>query len=521
MTTAEGSPVSDFSLSRRSVLVGGFGVASTAALATFGPVGTAAAAPAPAPQADPPPIDFDFDTGNFIRDLVSKTNPGSFEDIVAPMDVTILERVTHMATTSWFDAVAPYHPTAVGVYSRIGRRPAGESATNRNKNIAALHATNQVIRGVVREREPAFRQLMIAVGLNPDDNSEDPTSPVGIGNLAGKAVVAGRLHDGMNQLGTERRRYNPRPYMDYTGYRPVNTAFRLSHPSRWQPQMTPHRRRLGAGVGDKGIFIIQHFVTPQMRLTKAHTFRDPRRFHVAPPDHTDHTRPRDYKRSVDEILDASAGLTDKQKVTAEFFDNKLLGIGMSGLAAANAHELDLDGWVHLFLSNSTAIFDATIAVWHQKTKYDAVRPFSAVQHVYGRRRVTAWGGPGRGTVHDMPADEWASYLNVGDHPEYPSGSTTLCSAEAQATRRFLGDDLLDWRYRVPAGSTLVEPGISPARDVELYFPTWTDFVRDCAISRVWGGVHFRKTIERSVEFGEQFGDLAYEFVQRHVRGDVD
>jgi hypothetical protein len=33
-------------------------------------------------------------------------------------------------------------------------------------------------------------------------------------------------------------------------------------------------------------------------------------------------------------------------------------------------------------------------------------------------------------------------------------------------------------------------------------------------------VHFKKTVERSVEFGVQFGDLAHEFVQRYINGDV-
>ena len=126
-----------------------------------------------------------------------------------------------------------------------------------------------------------------------------------------------------------------------------------------------------------------------------------------------------------------------------------------------------------------------------------------------------------GTVNDITADEWASYLNVGDHPEYPSGSTTLCSAEAQATRRFFNDDVLNLRFTYPAGSTRVEPRLTPASDVELRYATWDDFVQECAISRVWGGVHFSKTVERSIDFGVQFGDLAYEWVQRYINGDVD
>ncbi|GAA4733300.1 vanadium-dependent haloperoxidase [Phytohabitans rumicis] len=501
-------------LGRRSVLIGGAGGAAALAM---GYPGTATAGPLAAAA----PIPFDLDTGNIIRDLSGAVDSRSLPD-VAPMDVTLHMRITHMVSIAWFDACAPYHPTAVGVYTRIGRRPSSESATNRNRNIAAVYGTFQVIKGVAPDRLPAFRTLMAAIGLNPDDNSEDPTSPVGIGNLAGKGVVAARLRDGMNQLGDVGRRYNPVPYRDYTGYRPVNTAFKLVNPSRWQPQLTPHRRRHGAGVGDKGIFTVQHFVTPQLGRTKPYTFKDPGQFRLAPPEFSDHHRVRDYKRAVDEMLGASAALTDERKVKAEFFDDKLLGIGRAGIAAGIAHpELDLDGWVHLFLTTSLAIFDALVAVWHQKAKYDAPRPFSAIRHVYGHRRVTAWGGVGKGTVNDIPADEWTSYLNVGDHPEYPSGSTTLCSAEAQAARHFLGDDVLGWRYPIPAGWTAVEAGITPASALELHWPTWTDFVQDCAISRVWGGVHFKKTIERSIEFGEQFGDRAYRFAQRYINGDVE
>ena len=281
----------------------------------------------------------------------------------------------------------------------------------------------------------------------------------------------------------------------------MNTAYELVDPARWQPAIHPHRRRVGGGPGDKGIFVVQRFVTPQLARVKAHTYRDPSRFGLPEPVHL---RGANYKRSVDDILAASAGLTDAQKVKAEFFDNKFLGIGQATMAAGRAHDLT---WttVHLHFATAVAQFDDLIAAWYHKRRFDAVRPFSAVRHVYGNRKVTAWGGVGKGTVSDMPANEWASYLPVGDHPEYPSGSTTLCAAEAQAARRFLGDDVLEWKHSVPAGSLLTEPGLVPAKDFELNYGTWTEFVRECAISRV-GWRHFRNTVETSMEWGKQFGD---------------
>jgi hypothetical protein len=529
MTTSGRPPALGFSPKRRSLLLGGLGAASTAALATVGHPGTAAAGQPTSPPAKKAAVDFDLDHDNYIEWFQpSDENAGvsPVSDLFGPMDVTIFLWANRLTGLAWFDAVAPYHETAVGVHSRIGRRPSSESATNRNMNIAAICAQHQLIKKLLPTRVKVIEDLMTSLGLNPDDESENPTSPIGIGNIAGKSVFEAHKRDGMNFLGFEGgRRYNPRPWADYTGYRPVNTPFELVDPTRWQPQLTPHNgRRVGGGPGDTGIYVAQHFVTPQIRLVKPLIFKDAQQFNIAPPDHTNQAGSRKYKRSVDEVLEASAALTDKQKAIAEVMDNKVWGIGHSAIFIARKHdqngELGVQGWARFLLTHILATFEPLIADWNLKAKYDAVRPVSAVRHVYGRREVTAWGGVGMGTVHDLPGDEWSSFLPVGDHPEYPSGSTTLCSSASQCARRFFGDDDLSWKFTFAAGSSKTEPGHVPANDIELDFPTWTEFTMNCAQSRVWGGVHFKTTVERSVQFGQQFGDMAHEFVQRHVKGDV-
>src|SRR5215470_9111939 len=226
MTTSGRSPASGLLPGRRSVLLGGLGAASTAALATLGGTSTAAASQSAEPQ-----IEFNLDTDNYIKwfqpdDAHAGISPSA--EILGPMDVTVFLWINHLTALAWFDAVAPYHETAVGVHSRIGRRPSSESATNRNMNIAVIYAQYQLLKEVLPKRVAPMRALMTALGLNPDDDSENPTSPVGIGNIAGKSVFEDLKHDGMNFLGYEGgRRYNPRPWADYTGYRPVNTAFEL------------------------------------------------------------------------------------------------------------------------------------------------------------------------------------------------------------------------------------------------------------------------------------------------------
>lgn len=487
---------------RRAVLLGG--VAGAGALA-LGPPATAAARE-PATTLD----HFDFDTGNAIIDVFVPQNAEGTAAAIASNDATMVLRQTTLIQNAWFDAVAPYHPTAVGIYSRLGRRPASERATNRHRNIAMLHASHRVLMHMLPQQAKYWRALMTSVGLDPDDEREDTTTPVGIGNLAAKAVIAARLRDGMNELGDEGgRRYNLLPYRDYTGYEPVNTALDLKDPSRWQPNLTASRL---------GIYTAQHFATPHMGRVRPYSFRHPSEFRVPPPVDSDHRNRRAYRRQVDEVLDATASLTDEMKMTAELYDDKFIGLGASvGVAAMNAG-LDLDGWVESHIVSAIAEWDAAIAIWYYKRRYDAVRPFSAVRHVYGDKPVTSYGGPGKGTVHDIPASQWRAYLNVADHPEYPSGSAGLCSSHAQALRRYFDSDDLDFSFPVARGSSRREPGITPANDLVLHVSSWSEFTRVCGLSRFWSGVHFMPSVTAGWDLGTAIGDRAYEFVREHIEG---
>ena len=139
-----------------------------------------------------------------------------------------------------------------------------------------------------------------------------------------------------------------------------------------------------------------------------------------------------------------------------------------------------------------------------------MRPFSAIKHVYGDELVMAWGGPGMGAV-EIPASQWQSYLQEADHPEYPSASSCVCNAQAQAMRRYTGTDELNWMVHFPAGSSRIEPGLTPAEDIQVTIATWTEFAETCGESRVWAGVHFYPAIAASAEICSAFGDTTFEY----------
>ncbi len=366
---------------------------------------------------------------------------------------------------------------------------------------------------VLPDNEDDWRALVANVGFDPDDDSTDLSSPVGIGNAAAEAVIESRARDGFNRDGDEGgRKYNLTPYADYTGYEPVNTPYEIEDPSRWQPLLV----RQGSGT-----YTAQQFVTPQYAITEPFSLEDPNKFETPPPAQSNwQENPGAYQQQTDDVLQASAELTDHQKTSAEFFDNKFASLGRAGNHVRLEEELTLEEFIQFDWMVQVAAFDGGIVMWKDKIEYDAVRPFTAIQFLYGNDQLTAWGGPGEGTVDDILGDEWMSYLPTGDHPEYPSATTCLCAAHAQANRRYLGTDEFGWEVERAAGSSIIEPGVTPESDVTLSFPTFTDFEQECGKSRFWGGVHFMPSIDEALEVCRPIGDRAYELMRRHVDGDA-
>ncbi|MFG2562893.1 DUF6851 domain-containing protein [Streptomyces sp. NPDC048496] len=454
---------------------------------------------------------FDLDSGNALSEVVYPKFQRVSREQSSGRSVSLTVDHAMLIEMPWFDAIAPYHPTATGIFSDLGRRPKDERTT-RNKNIAVIYSAFTSLNALLPQYKSRWLEMMESAGLDPDNTKEDPTTPSGIGILAAKNAMAARADDASNRKGDiGGRKYNRQPYADYTGYKPVNSADELRNPSRWQPNV----------VSTNSVYKVQQFATPQFGRLKPFSYDSPTRFKVSPPTNSNHHNHRAYKRQADEVLKASAGLNDRQKMTAELFNDKVLTFGaVAGTPVVTGGKYDTEKMVQYITSSDVAFVDVTIATWYFKRKYDSVRPFSAIRHLYGNKKITAWGGPQKGTVSDITGDEWQSYLNMNsaDHPEYPSATSSLCLSFAQQVRRFTGTDKIDISVPVAQGSSLVEPGVTPASDVTLRWSNWTDFARDCGESRVWAGENFPSSIEATYQYAPEIGDLSYNFVQRKLNG---
>ena len=411
----------------------------------------------------------------------------------------MVARALAIVHTCVFDAWAAYDRVAVG--TRLGgslRRPARErSLANKNAAIsfAAYHAAVDLFPG---SKSTVFDPLMASLEY-------DAAAPVGageIGELAARAVLDIRHRDGSNQLGDEPGGAAGVPYSDYTGFVPANAPMDLRapfdpstihNPEAWQPLR--YVDATGAVVTPGFIGPHWQHVTP-FALGSTAELRSPSgpaRFGSA-----------EYAAQTEALLEVSAALTDEHKVIAEYWADgprsELPPGHWNVLAQLVAHrdrhgdsERDVDQAVKLFFALTNAVFDAGICAWDNKCAFNSVRPITAIRYLFQGRTVRAWAGPGRGTQL-IPGEEWFPYQTTTfptpPFPEYSSGHSTFSGAGAEILRLFTRSDRFSASVRISAGSSRVEPGLTPAKDVVLSWPTFSAAADQAGISRRYGGIHF-------------------------------
>jgi hypothetical protein len=415
---------------------------------------------------------------------------------------TFAARALAVAHTCMFDAWAAFDAHARPTISTVPRRPASER-TEEAKTIAISYAAYRALSDLFPTRIALFDELMAALQLDPGDQSDDGSRPSGVGNAACAAVLEVRRHDGSNQLGDEN---GGARYSDYTNYHPVNTSEILLDPNRWQP--------LRAANGT-----VQTFLAPYWRHVTPFALESADQFRPSAP--AEYPRPR-YWRQAEEILSRSAALTDRHKVIAEYWADGPGSETPPGhwnlfaqfVSARDGHSLDDD--VRMFFALNNALLDASIAVWDCKVFFDYVRPVSAIRFLYAGRTVNAWRGPGLGSG-PIAGEAFQSYIATPPFAEYTSGHSAFSAAAAYILKRFTGSPRLGAMYRALKGSSTIEPGITPSRDIDLEWRTFDEAADEAGLSRRYGGIHFREGDLQSRQMGRQIGAVVWKKALDHFQ----
>jgi hypothetical protein len=84
-----------------------------------------------------------------------------------------------------------------------------------------------------------------------------------------------------------------------------------------------------------------------------------------------------------------------------------------------------------------------------------------------------------------------------------------------------GTNELGWEVPFAAGSSFVEPGITPAADFAFTFDTWDEFAEVCGLTRLWSGVHFEDSVKNIKVPCTTIGEAAAAYVAGLVAGGAD
>ncbi|MEQ9097870.1 MAG: vanadium-dependent haloperoxidase [Imperialibacter sp.] len=423
---------------------------------------------------------------------------------------TITSRYLGLIFVSVFDAWSRYDEKATPVYlSGVERRPADEQ-TLKNKEVAISYAAFRAMNEYYFSDEPMFRDFMKELGLDPDNESLDATTPEGIGNLAAKAVIEARKGDGANQY-AEEEGSGGQPYYDYTGYAPVNTVDKNVDPNRWQPKY------FSDGKGGK---YAPGCLTPFWDKVKPVALKSGDQFRPGPPPMVGSEQ---LEKEVWEVIDMQANLTDEQKALVEFMRDGPQSVQQAGhwlkfaqdVSVRDNHTLDQD--VKMYFYNQVAAMDAFIASWDSKMFYDYARPYALVHQYYDDQKIKAWGGEGKGMI-EMTGSQWRPYspetFLCPPFPSYVSGHSTISGGCAEALKLWTGSDEFGSESVLVAGA-MTEPD-NLGDTVTLRFPTFTQTAEMAGISRVLGGYHIQSDNIEGLKLGREVAREAWKFYKMHV-----
>lgn len=139
-------------------------------------------------------------------------------------------------------------------------------------------------------------------------------------------------------------------------------------------------------------------------------------------------------------------------------------------------EISLLEGSRLWAAMSIAMFDASIGCFTAKYTYNVMRPVTYIRNYMNR-------------------PEWNPLIITPSHPEYPAAHATISMAAATVLAKLLGDNtpFVDNTYEYK--------GLKPRN-----FSCFTDAGKEAGMSRLYGGIHYRPSIEAGYVMGEKIAN---------------
>jgi hypothetical protein len=219
---------------------------------------------------------------------------------------------------------------------------------------------------------------------------------------------------------------------------------------------------------------------------------------------------------IDVVLNIAQNLTDEEKMIAEFWAGSAPGTMPPPLMAVwlwkeyiRSNTFGCSTIVYSLLDLAIHLFEGARVTWAQKYAFMESRPIQEIRRRYSGQQITSWNGT-------ISGDQWLPYqlssFVTPPFPDFPSGHSHFTQAFANTMTKWFGATItkntvtydLQTLYStsftsnqtaafgdfvLPAGSSAVEPGVTPAAPVTLSFDTWQDMADQAGMSRLFGGIH--------------------------------
>lgn len=208
-----------------------------------------------------------------------------------------------------------------------------------------------------------------------------------------------------------------------------------------------------------------------------------------------------FGKLMREVYDVSNGMSKEQREIAAFWDCNPFAVQYSGHAAIGLKKISPGGhwigitgiacisskasidktvWAHTLVA--LTLHDAFIVCWDSKYRTDRIRPESVITKYID--------------------ENWRPMLQTPPFPEYTSGHSVVSTAAADVLTFIFNDD---FRY---TDTSEVYFGL-PARN----FTSFRQAADEAAISRLYGGIHFRDAIENGQQQGRDVGKFVIEKIR--------
>lgn len=196
-----------------------------------------------------------------------------------------------------------------------------------------------------------------------------------------------------------------------------------------------------------------------------------------------------------EVYAAGLKLTEEQRAIANFWDCNPFKMNVNGHLMFATKKISPGGhWINItavacekagagvvkslqaYAWTSVVVADAFISCWDEKYRSKAIRP-----ETY---------------INQYISPDWMPLLQTPPFPEYTSGHSVVSACAAVILTRLFGPrfDFID--------STEVEFGLPPRT-----FGSFQQAAEEAAISRFYGGIHFKPAIQYGLEEGQRIGEF--------------